>query len=165
MERNVDNLSAGHLDVGDILIEKGLHDDHLIALLDPTHEHRQHPLIRAGGDNNLSGGIECAVEVRGVSIGERFPERELALCVSSSVLLSLRRKVWTYRGWRILVAIDVVESFLRGVDNELRRVVTAAIVVQSSFLQGPGAGTYKKPCPRLITGVSVAAAASLTIDL
>lgn len=38
MQRHVDDLAAGHLDVGDVLVEEGFEDNHLITGLEEAHE-------------------------------------------------------------------------------------------------------------------------------
>lgn len=44
---HVDDLAAGHLDVADILVEKGLKDDDLIPGLDEGHEGAQHACCKS----------------------------------------------------------------------------------------------------------------------
>lgn len=64
VQRDVDDLAAGHLDVGDVLIEEGLEDDNFVALLEEAHEGGEHALIGAGGNGDLGLWVESAVEGR-----------------------------------------------------------------------------------------------------
>jgi len=62
VQRDVDDLAAGHLDVGDVLVEEGLEDDDLVALLEEAHEGREHALVGAGGDCDFGVWVEGSVE-------------------------------------------------------------------------------------------------------
>ena len=62
MERDVDDFAARHLDVGDVLVEEGLEDDDLVALLDEAHESGEHAFVGAGGDGDVLVRVEVVVE-------------------------------------------------------------------------------------------------------
>lgn len=62
MHGHVDDFAAGHLDVGDVLVEVWLEDYDLVALLEEAHEGREHALICAGGDCDFGVRVECSAE-------------------------------------------------------------------------------------------------------
>jgi len=62
VQRDVDDLTAGHLDVGDVLVEEGLEDNDFVALFEEAHEGGEHALIGAGGDGDFGVWVEGAIE-------------------------------------------------------------------------------------------------------
>lgn len=62
VQRDVDDLAAWHLDIGDVLVEKGLEDDYFVARLDEAHEGGEHAFICASGDGYVLVGIQMVVE-------------------------------------------------------------------------------------------------------
>ena len=62
MQWHVDDLSAGHLDVRNVLVEEGLKDDDLVAGLEEAHEGGEHALVGARGDGHFGLGVDGAVE-------------------------------------------------------------------------------------------------------
>jgi len=111
MQRNVDNLSTSHLNVGNILIVERLHDNDLITCLNEGHKGAQNALICAGGDNNLGGGIELTTEEWRVGVRESLTQAETTL------------------SGRILVTINSIQRFFRSIQDKLRRVVATVIII------------------------------------
>ncbi|KAB8345847.1 hypothetical protein FH972_022902 [Carpinus fangiana] len=59
---HVDDLAAGHLNVGDVLVEEGLEDNDLVAGLEEAHEGREHALVGASGDCDFGVGVDGAAK-------------------------------------------------------------------------------------------------------
>jgi len=97
MQRNANNLSTSHLNIGNILIEERLHDNDLITFLNEAHQGAQNALICAGGDNNLGGGIELTTKEWRVGIRESLTQAETTL------------------SGRILVTINSIQRFFRSI--------------------------------------------------
>jgi len=118
---HVDDLASGHLDVADVLVEKGLKHNNLVARLDEGHKGAEHAwgkstrlcrnqegkptFVGARGDGDLGVGIQLASPRRGIGVGQGLPEPGAA------------------PGGRVLVALDTVKSSLGGIEDEVGRVV------------------------------------------
>ena len=62
MQWHIDDLAAGHFNVGDVLVEEGLEDNDLVARLEEAHEGGEHAFIGASGDGDFGLWVEGAVE-------------------------------------------------------------------------------------------------------
>lgn len=80
MQRHINDVTARHLDVGNILVEERLKDDHLITRLDKCHKGTEHAFVRSSGDRNLGLRVQRAAPVRSICIRNSLLETRPALC-------------------------------------------------------------------------------------
>lgn len=72
LERDVDDFTAWHFNIGNVLIKVWLEDNHFVARLDKAHECRQHALIGTRGDGDFFCRVEWSAEPGRVGIGDGF---------------------------------------------------------------------------------------------
>lgn len=133
-------------------------------------------LIRSGGNRDLRVRVQGPAEERRICICNGFLEAGSALKIVSRISSIPNCLPYVYLCGRVLVALHSVQSILRSVNREFRRVIAAANRDQFQYLSiEPSARTdptpahaitHKNPWPMFTIGwTGEAAAASLTIDL
>ena len=107
--RDVFGDAAGHLDIGDILVEKGFEHDDFVAFFDEGHHGGEDAFIGASGNGDLRVWIDGRGVVWRVSGGESFFQ------------------AGTTFSRRVLVALNLVEGVFGSVDYEVGRIVATCL--------------------------------------